>query len=143
MWTSSRSQAQQRTAWYVGTTTAVVVTVSGYALLARATSDGTAEGFLTGGLLIVALAALARWRSVRRSDRAGTAARLGGGQPDERDRRVLEASFAVVGLAALVATSFTSIAALLGADAESLLTALPLLLVAVLVAAFVVINRRT
>lgn len=143
MWTSSRNPSQQRTAWIVAMTAAVVAAAAGYVLLARTTSDGTAEGFLTGGLAIVALASLGRWRSVRRADKAGTAARIGGGALDERDRRVVEATFAVAGGVALFATSVASIAALMGADAEDLLTALPMALIGTLIITFVVVDRRS
>lgn len=138
-----RAASRQRTAWTVGIVVAIVVAVGGYVLLSGRTSDSTGAGFLTGGLAVVALAGVGRWRSVQRSDRAGTASRIGGGTPDERDRRVLEATFAVAGVVALFATSVASGAALMGADAERLLTALPMLLIGTVVVTFVVTNRRS
>ena len=116
-------------------------------VLAAVTAAGgerdTAAGILTGGLLVLALAALARVRSVRHGPRATTASRVVGGQPDERDRLVYQRATAAVGVSAFVAAPAAMVATLLGADAESVLGALPWVFIVVGVMSFVVIDRRS
>ncbi len=116
-------------------------------VLAGVTAAGgdreTAAGMLTGGLLVLALIALARVRSVRRGAQAATASRVMGGEPDERDRLVYQRAAATVGFSAFVAAPAAMVANLFGADAEALLGALPWFFIVVGVASFVVIDRRS
>ncbi|WP_298458045.1 hypothetical protein [uncultured Cellulomonas sp.] len=116
-------------------------------VLAAVTAAGgerdTAAGLLTGGLLVLALAALARVRSVRRGADAATASRVVGGEPDERDRLVYQRAAAAVGVSAFVAAPVAMLATLFGADAEAVLGALPWVFIVVGVVSFVVIDRRS
>jgi ABC-type Mn2+/Zn2+ transport system permease subunit len=116
-------------------------------VLAAVTAAGgerdTAAGILTGGLLALGLAVVARVRSVRRGLQAATASRVVGGEPDERDRLVYQRAAAAVGVSAFVAAPVAMVANLFGADAETLLGALPWVFIGVGVVAFVVIDRRS
>jgi hypothetical protein len=116
------------------------------ALTVVTAADGepdTAAGVLTGGLLVVALAALARVRSVRRGPEAATASRVMGGEPDERDRQVLQRAAATVGICAYVVAPAGMLAGLLGVDPQTVLGVLPWVFIVVGVVSFLVIDRRS
>src|SRR5665647_3250802 len=85
----------------------------------------TAAGIVTGGMLVVVLAAIGRLRSSRAADRAGTATRLAAGRPDERDVRVHQGSLAIVGVVSVVLSGLASAATFLGVDATTIVRSMP------------------
>src|SRR5450830_1711850 len=115
MSTNDSSAATHKTTitWYLGIAAAVVVDLGLGLAVGSAGHADTAAGIMTGGLLVVALAAAGRWRSVRAADRTGTAARIAAGRPDERDLRVHQATLAVVGAIAIVLSGMASAATFL------------------------------
>ncbi|MEZ0447291.1 hypothetical protein [Cellulomonas sp. ICMP 17802] len=103
----------------------------------------TAAGALVGGGGILAAAAVVRWRARRRgSSPDGGVSRTVLGTADERDKTILTASLAWVGLAALLANAVGLAAVALGADASTVIGAIEAALLAVLVAALLVLSRR-
>ncbi|MDQ3364849.1 MAG: hypothetical protein M3680_05415 [Myxococcota bacterium] len=102
----------------------------------------TAAGVLTGASLVAALAALARRRVRRGSTEASTAARVFGGEPDERDQRVHLMTLAVVGIAALLLTAIAPVVVHLGLDPMMILRVGPYALLGIGALAFVQIDRR-
>lgn len=140
---STRSHPAPETAWALGMLAATVTLVALTAALAALAPRDTALGALCGGLAVLVLAGVARWRTVRRGTRTGTAARIGGGAPDERDRAVLHRTLGVVGAVALIASALASAAVVSGADPTTVVTSLPFVLVATLGVAFVVVDRRS
>ena len=142
MWTTDSARTR-RSAWWGGILAGLTATTVLAAVLAAQGERDTAAGVLTGGLLMLAVAALARVRSVRRGGQAATASRVVGGEPDERDRQVTVRAAAAVGASAFAVVPAATVAGLLGADAQRLLAALTWVFIAVGVVAFVVIDRRT
>jgi hypothetical protein len=140
---STTDARRRRIAWWAGVVCALAAALGLAALLDRAGEPDTAAGVLTGGLFVVALILVGRWRSSRDATSAATASRVAAGEPDERDTRVLERSFAAVGLCALLATSLGVVVMFLGVDAEVVLSAMPWVLIGTGVTAFVVIDRRS
>lgn len=138
-----RTPTQQRHAWLVGLLSGAVATVALAAVVAGRGEQETAAGVLTGGGAVVLAACVARWRSVRRARTAGTAARIGGGALDERDDHVLTRTLAVVGWVAIVASGVASTAVVLGAEASTVVEAMPFVLLGTLAVTFVVVDRRT
>lgn len=141
--TRDLTPAQRRAAWVLGLLLALVIVVVGYLLLEPRTPGNAAEGFLGGGLVVLVLAAVQGLRVRLRPDGAGPATRWSAGVPDERDDRILTRSLAVVGLVAVLLTSATALAFLVGAAPEMLFALQPLALMATLGAAFAVISRRS
>jgi hypothetical protein len=139
----STTDARRRIAWWVGVVCALAASLGLAAVLDLAGERDTAAGALTGGLVVVALILVARWRSTRDTTSAATASRVAGGQPDERDTQVLQRSFAVVGLCAMIASSLGLTLMFLGVEAETVLGSLPWVLIVTGVVAFVVIDRRS
>jgi high-affinity Fe2+/Pb2+ permease len=140
---STTDARSRRIAWWVGVVCALAASLGLAAVLDRVGERDTAAGALTGGLLVVALILLARWRSTRDTTSAATASRVAGGQPDERDAQVLQRTFAVMGLCALLASSLGLTVMFLGVDAETVLGSLPWVLIVTGVVTFVVIDRRS
>ncbi|MBB2921172.1 hypothetical protein [Cellulomonas cellasea] len=138
-----RTPAQQRTAWLLGLLSGTVGLVALYAVLAARAPGDTAAGALTGGLTVLLLACVARWRTVRRGRTASTATRIGGGALDERDDHVLTRTLAVVGYVAILASGLASAAVMVGADAATVVRALPFALLGTLGITFVVVDRRS
>ena len=130
-------------AWLVGIVTGLAVALGLALAVASAGHPDTAAGIVTGGMAVVVLAALSRWRSFRATDRAGTATRIAGGRPDERDIRVHEGTLAIVGVVAIVLSGLASAATFLDVDATPLLRAMPFALLLTVVVAFVWIDRRS
>lgn len=122
---------------------AVVLVLAIAGTLAAVGEPGTAAGVLCGAAVTLLLVAFAGRRMKRAGADAPTAARVFGGLPDERDAAVLTGALTVVGLVALLTTALAPIAVSLGLDAETVLGALPYLLLATGLVAFVVIDRRT
>jgi hypothetical protein len=133
----------RRIAWWAGILCALAASLAVAGLLAGAGERDTAAGVLTGGLFVVLLMLVGRWRSARDVTSAATASRVAAGAPDERDAQVLQRAFAVVGLAALLASALGVVTMYLGVDAEVLVAAMPWVHVLVGVVAFVVVDRRT
>ena len=80
----------------------------------------TAAGALVGGAVVVALAVVVRWRARRRGAAAdGGFGRTLLGAADERDKTILTASLAWVGLAAFLANAVGLAAVALGADGST------------------------
>lgn len=103
----------------------------------------TAAGALVGGVAVIALAAVVRWRARRRGPSAdGGFGRTVLGTADERDRTILTASLAWVGLAAFLANALGLAAVALGADGSTVIGAIEAALLVVLVTAFLVLSRR-
>src|SRR5450759_374975 len=100
---------------------------------------GIAAGIVTGGMLVVVLAATGRLRSSRAADRAGTATRLAAGRPDERDVRVHQGSLAILGIVSVILSGLASAATFLGVDAVSIVRSMPFALLLTAVVAFVVV----
>ena len=140
---STTDARSRRHLWWGGILGGLAAIVVLAAVTAARGERDTAAGVLTGGLVVLALAALARVRSVRRGAEAATADRVVGGEPDERDRQVYLRAVAVVGLSALVVAPVAMVANLFGADAETLIGALPWVFILVGVVSFVVIDRRS
>lgn len=143
MSTTKSPGSAQRLPWFIGMAAGAVVALVIAWLLDRAGRESVAAGVLAGALLVLVLAALGRWRTLRRADRAGTAARIGGGAPDERDSAVLTSNFAYVGWFGLLASSLSVAAMFLGADPRVLVSGMPFALIGASVLAFVLINRRS
>ena len=145
MSTNDRSAATHKTTavWFVGIAAGLVVALGLALAVGSAGHPDTAAGIMTGGMLVVVLAAVGRWRSVSAADRTGTAARIAGGRPDERDLRVHQATLAVVSAIAIVLSGLASAATFVGVDATAILRTMPFLLVVTMVAAFVVVDRRS
>ncbi|PWD51138.1 hypothetical protein C8046_11270 [Serinibacter arcticus] len=138
--TADRTGLRRQLVW---TGLAVVVLIAVAApLLANGDGD-TAAGVLTGGGLVVAAGLAATWWSRRRADRAGTATRVLGGTPDERDSAVFTRTAAVTGVAALAFAAAGSLAVSFGVDAATIVSALPFALLVTVAITFVVVNRRT
>jgi len=103
----------------------------------------TAVGALVGGGAVVALAIVVRWRALRKGTTGGgSASRALLGTTDERDKVIVSASLAWVGLAAFVANAVGLIAVALGADGSTVIGAIEVALIGVLITAFVVLQRR-
>ncbi len=145
MLTSDRSVATDKTttAWFAGVAVGLVGTLGLALAVGSAGHPDTAAGIVTGGMLVLVLAAAARWRSASAPDRAGTAARIAAGRPDERDVRVHQATLSVVGAVAIVLSGLSSAATFVDVDAAVIVRTMPFLLVLTMVCAFVVVNRRT
>jgi len=101
----------------------------------------TAAGALVGGALVVAVAAVVRWRARRRGADGGFGRTLLGAA-DERDKAILTASLAWVGLAAFLANAVGLAAVALGADGSTVIGAIEAVLLVVLVAALLTLSRR-
>jgi len=103
----------------------------------------TAAGALVGGGLVVAVAVVVRWRARRRGAAAdGGFGRTLMGAADERDKAILTASLAWVGLAAFLANAVGLAAVALGADGSTVIGAIEAVLLVVLVAALLTLSRR-
>jgi hypothetical protein len=145
MSTPDRSTASPTTGvtWYLRIAAAVVVDLGLALVIDSAGHPDAAAGIVVGGMLVVALAAVGRWRSNRAADAAGPAARIAAGRADERDLRVRQSALAVVGKLALGLSGFASAATFLNVDATVLLRTMPFVLVVAMAAAFVVVDRRS
>ena len=139
----TRTETRRRLAWVAGMTLAVVLVVVGYLLLEPRAPGNAAGGFLTGGLTTLVALAAARWWHARRGVEAGSTARWAAGVPDERDDRILTRALAVVGYVAILGSAIGAALVLGGAPADVVATALPMLLLATLAVASVVIARRS
>jgi hypothetical protein len=102
----------------------------------------TAWGALTGGGFVLLLMIGARWRSTRRPASAGTAARLGAGVPDERDRTLVTGALSLVGAASFLFASAGLACVVAGVDAAAVLGATVIALAATFVVSLVVLERR-
>lgn len=140
--TTDAQSAPARTAWTIGLLAGLVAIVGGYALLEPRVPGNVASGFLTGGLTVLLLTVVQRWR-VRRRSAGGPAARWAAGEPDERDDRILTRALAVVGYVGILAASAGVVAMFAGIDAAVLLGALPAVLIVTLVISFVVFSRQS
>jgi hypothetical protein len=140
---STTDPRTRRIAWWAGLLTGLAAVLVLAAVVAANGERDTAAGVLTGGLLVLALVAVARARAVRNATSAATASRVAGGEPDERDRQVLQRSAATVGLSAFLVAPVSLVVSLAGVDAETVLGALPWVFIAVGVVSFVVVDRRT
>jgi hypothetical protein len=103
----------------------------------------TAAGALVGGGGVIAVAIVVRWRARRRGPSAdGGFSRTLLGTSDERDKAILTASLAWVGLAAFLANAIGLAAVALGADGSTVIGAIEAVLIAVLIGAFMTLSRR-
>ncbi len=145
MSTHDRSVATHKTTvgWYLTVSAAAVLDLGLALVVDSAGHPDAAAGIVTGGLLVVVLASVGRWRSVRAVDRIGTATRIAAGRADERDLRVHEGALAVVGMVALVLSGLASAATFLDVDAVAILRVMPFVLVAATATAFVIVDRRS
>jgi membrane protease YdiL (CAAX protease family) len=140
---STTDARARRIAWWAGIVCALAAALGLAAVLDAVGERDTAAGVLTGGLLVVALILVARWRSRRNATSAATASRVAGGAPDERDAQVLQRTMAVVGVAALLASSLGVVVMFLDVDAEVVLGSMPWVLLVTAVVTFVVVDRRS
>jgi len=140
---STTDARTRRLIWWAGLLTGLAAILVLAAVTAADGDRETAAGMLTGGLLVLGLVVLARVRTVRRGPRAATASRVMGGEPDERDVQVYLRTAATVGFSAFAVAPVAMVANLFGADAETLLGALPWVFIVVGVVSFVVIDRRS
>jgi hypothetical protein len=129
--------------WYLGVATGVAIALGLAIAVGSAGHQDTAAGIAVGGMVTVALAVVGRWRSTRVADRAGTAARIAAGRPDERDIRVHHATLAVVGVVAIILSGLASAATFLDVDGTAIVRSMPFALVITMVVAFVLIDRRS
>lgn len=136
---AARTQRVQRL--LLGGTVAFVLALAG--TYAAGGDWSTAAGVLTGAGLVLLLLVLATRRARRKGVEAGTAERVFGGRPDERDAHVYVGTLAAVGVVALVVAALAPVAVGFGLDAVTMVKALPYLLIGTGVVAFVVIDRRT
>ena len=139
---STTDTRTRRIAWWAGLLTGLGAILVLAAVLAANGQRDTAAGVLTGGLLVLGLAAVARVRALRHGATAATASRVAAGEPDERDRQVTLRAAAAVGVSAFAVSPLALVASLLGVDAETVLGALPWLFIAVGVVAFALADRR-
>jgi peptidoglycan/LPS O-acetylase OafA/YrhL len=127
----------------VGVGCAMAVIAPGALLLREHGPGHMWLGFLVGGTVALVGSLVAGWRTYRRPERATAADRAFAAGGDERDRSVLTRSLAVVGLLSLPLTSVACVAVAVDADALAVVGALTVALLAALVVAFIVYNRRT
>jgi hypothetical protein len=143
--TSSPAPARRRTSstHFVAAFTAGAVAVAAIAAVYASLGDTeTALGALTGGGFVLLLMIGARWRSTRRPASAGTAARLGAGLPDERDRTIVTGALSLVGAASFLFASAGLACVVAGLDAAAVLGVMVIALAATFVVALVVLERR-
>lgn len=142
MWTRELTPRQKAgTLFGLMALLAVVVAVG---LLLREHGPGNmGTGFLQGAAVGVVAALVMGWRAARRPERATSFERAFTQQGDERDDQVLTRALAVLGLAALPLTGAAAVALGFGADVYAAVALLLLAQLAVAVAAYTVIARRT
>jgi hypothetical protein len=143
MSTTDATTRRANLGWYVGIATGVAIALGLAIAVGSAGHPDTAAGIVVGGMATVALAVVGRWRSTRATDRAGTAARIAAGRPDERDIRVHHATLAVVGVVAIILSALASAATFLDVDGTTIVRSMPFALVITMVGAFVLIDRRS
>ncbi|GIG22406.1 hypothetical protein Cch01nite_31300 [Cellulomonas chitinilytica] len=102
----------------------------------------TASGAATGGAVVLLLMALARWRSRRSPAQVSTAARLGAGVPDERDKSIVSGALSLVGGVSFLLASVGLACVMAGLDARAVLGLTVLALAVTLVVSLVVLERR-
>jgi hypothetical protein len=127
----------------IGLGTALVLVVSIWLLIGDLVPAGMREGFLVGGLVAVAGFGFALWRSLRNPGSASTAERAITGGGDERDQAVLTRSLAITGLLVIPMTGAAAIALAAGAPTGVTMAVLLWAQLAVVIGAFVVINKRS
>jgi hypothetical protein len=139
----STSETARRTQVALGVAAGLVAVVTiGLALLRWGPAD-MGNGVLVGGLVTIVLFLVAAWRTSRRPDRTITAERALTGAGDERDAAVMTRSAAFVGVLALPLTALATVALALGAATEVVMTLLLWTELALAVASFTVITRRS
>lgn len=130
--------------WTLGLLAGAVAVVTIFLILNGRSPGNMAGGALQGGVAVLVIAAIGRWRAVRRASKAGPTARWLGAIPDERDDDVLTHALAVVGYVAVMATSVAVVlVATTSWDPLAIVGALPALLIVTLVISFAAINRRS
>jgi len=129
--------------WYVGIAAGVAIALGLATAVGSAGHPDTAAGISVGGMAAVVLAVVGRWRSARAAGRAGTAARIAAGRPDERDIRVHQATLAIVGVVAIILSGLASAATFLDVDGTTIVRSMPFVLAFTMVGAFVLIDRRS
>ncbi|KAA1376576.1 hypothetical protein [Aeromicrobium fastidiosum] len=134
--------ARWRAATLAGLAAGLVVVVVGGIALREHGPGNMGTGFLAGGLLAVAGAALASWRAATRPATASTFERSFTQSGDERDDAVLTHALAVLGICSLPATGVAAVAIALGAGASMVLALLLFGQLAIGAAAFAVANHR-
>jgi hypothetical protein len=102
----------------------------------------TASGAATGGAVVLLLLGLARLRSRRSPARVSTAARLGAGVPDERDKAIVHGALSLVGALSFLFASAGLACVMAGLDARAVLTLTVVALAVSLVVSLVVLERR-
>lgn len=100
-------------------------------------------GFVGGGVASLLLGVGAAWRAYRDPLGASVATRAWMHRGDERDDRVLTRSLAVLGLTAMPLTAVATVVVAIGVDAVATLSVLVWTELMILVATFVVVNRRS
>jgi hypothetical protein len=143
MWTTDTRTTRLTTTKFVSALAAAAFVIGALSVMFLALDrPDSARGAVVGGGLVVALLVLARWRAVRRSSDAGSAARIGAGAGDERDRLIMMRALATTGYASFVTLTGASIAVLAGADGIATVAIAMFVQVGVLAVAFAVAARR-
>lgn len=127
----------------LGVAIGLVVVVTG-GLLLRAYAPGRMWlGFIVGGAISIGAIGFAGWRRLTHPERTTSAERSLVGQGDERDQAVARSATATLGAFAIPLTTAAVIALAVGAPVAPVAALLLWSELLVLVAAFVVIERRT
>ncbi|MGY4645643.1 hypothetical protein [Cellulomonas sp. URHB0016] len=101
-----------------------------------------ARGAAISGTTMLLLLTLARLRSRRSPAKVSTAARLGAGVPDERDKAIVNGALSRVGAMSFLFASAGLACVMAGLDARSVLTLTVVALAVTLVVSLVVLERR-
>jgi len=126
---------------YGGFVAGIAVVVALFFLL-RTANDSVALGALVGGLLVMALLAVAVWRS-RHGTATAALARSAAGVADERDADVMRRTLAVGGSTSMMWLPGALVAIVLGADPMIAVTIALYGQLATLVVAYIVTERRS
>jgi hypothetical protein len=140
---STTDQSHRRVQLALGMAAGLVIVVTLGLVLRRWGTGNMGDGVLQGGLVTLALFALAAWRTARRPDRTLTAERALTGTGDERDDAVMTRSAALVGVVAMPLTAIAAVALALGAPTDMVIALLLWTQLAIAVTSFAVISRRT
>jgi hypothetical protein len=101
-----------------------------------------ASGAASGGAVVLLLLALARWRARRSPNQVSTAARLGAGVPDERDKTIVHGALSLVGALSFLFAAAGLTCVMAGLDARAVLSLTVVALAVTLVVSLVVLERR-
>lgn len=142
MWTRELT-TRQRTVTVLGVMVLIAVVVGAGLLLQEHGPGNMGTGFLQGAAVGLVVFGVILWRVSRAPEKASTFERAFTSSGDERDDVLLTRALAVLGLAAIPLTGVAAIVIALGLEVAMVLFFLLVAQVAVGVAAYAVISRRS